>query len=297
MFKDQIETVIKEINNKLFVLSISQSSGITLRLGLYHCCISDVSVLGAMDVTDILGISRPSGSDESFKALLEDGNNKQKLNKKNQTKPKGMSRELFALMGPDGLTPSIQTNQSNLFKDKRQHLMHGKWVWSKFRNSARNDDLQCSHWIKTELQGYDYTYAKFNVKIEPISYKDDEYEALLQNPNWTRSETDHLMFLCYEYDLRWPVIADRYEASSPRTVEELMHRYYFIVSKLKSNRAVHSDFNNRNSASESFNIDYERARRKQQDLLFRKFVLLFISLSHSLELLQKKLKKQRYVKN
>lgn len=79
------------------------------------------------------------------------------------------------------------------------------------------------------------------------------------------------MFLCYEYDLRWPVIADRYETSTSRSVEELMHRYYFIVSKLKSHRAVHSDFNNRSSASESFNIDYERARRKQQDLLFRKF--------------------------
>lgn len=134
-----------------------------------------------------------------------------------------------------------------------------------------SDDLQCSHWIKAELQGYDYTYAKFNVKIEPISYKDSEYDTLLQNPNWTRSETDHLMFLCYEYDLRWPVIADRYESSSQRSVEELMNRYYFIVSKLKAHRNGQSDFTSKNTSSESFNIDYERARRKQQDLLFRKY--------------------------
>jgi DNA methyltransferase 1-associated protein 1 len=149
---------------------------------------------------------------------------------------------------------------------------------------ACSDSLECSHWIKAELQGYDYTYAKFNVKIELISYKDHEYDSLLQHPNWTRSETDHFMFLCYEYDLRWPVIADRYESSSssPRPVEELMQRYYSIVSKLKSHRAVTApgtasagqpsttEFNNRNASSESFNIDYERARRKQQDLLFKK---------------------------
>lgn len=98
-----------------------------------------------MDVTDILGISRPNGQDESLKLLLEDNNVKGKSNKKNQTKPKGMSRELFALMGPDGLTPSIQTNQTNLFKDKRQHIMHGKWVWSKFRNSARR--LEFFHYL------------------------------------------------------------------------------------------------------------------------------------------------------
>jgi DNA methyltransferase 1-associated protein 1 len=141
-----------------------------------------------------------------------------------------------------------------------------------------SDDLQCSHWIKAELQGYDYTYAKFNVKIEPISFKDQEYETLLQHPNWTRSETDHLLFLCYEYDLRWPVIADRYEASSPRSVEELMQRYYFIISKLKSHRVGQSDFTSRNSASECYNIDYERARRKQQDLLFKKLVTVILIL-------------------
>ena len=91
-----------------------------------------------MDVVDILGISRPSGPEDSVKLLLDPDNNAhKKLNKKAINKPKGMSRELFALMGPDGITPSIQTNQGNLFKDKRQHAMKGKWIWSAFRNSAR----------------------------------------------------------------------------------------------------------------------------------------------------------------
>jgi hypothetical protein len=91
-----------------------------------------------MDVVDILGISRPSGPDETSKLLLDnDSNASKKVNKKSMNKPKGMSRELFALMGPDGITPSIQTNQGNLFKEKRQHAMRGKWIWSSFRNSAR----------------------------------------------------------------------------------------------------------------------------------------------------------------
>jgi hypothetical protein len=91
-----------------------------------------------MDVVDILGISRPSGQDDSMKMFLDTENNaSKKSNKKTINKPKGMSRELFALMGPDGITPAIQTNQGNLFKDKRQHAMKGKWIWSSFRNSAR----------------------------------------------------------------------------------------------------------------------------------------------------------------
>jgi hypothetical protein len=95
-----------------------------------------------MDVGDILGLSRTSATskEEQIKLLLEEPSNKPaKANLKNKTKPKGMSREVFALMGPDGaaLAPSIQTNQSTLFKDKRQHAMHGRWVWSSFRNSAR----------------------------------------------------------------------------------------------------------------------------------------------------------------
>ena len=43
---------------------------------------------------------------------------------------------------------------------------------------------------------------------------DEEYSAALASKSWTRSETDHLIYICYKYDLRWPVIIDRYESSS-----------------------------------------------------------------------------------
>ncbi len=96
-----------------------------------------------MDVADILGLSRPV-QDEITKLLDDSITSKQKTSSqinqnKGKNKPKGMSRELFALMGSDGIAPSIQTNnvQGSLFKDKRQSHMRGKWIWSTFKNSAR----------------------------------------------------------------------------------------------------------------------------------------------------------------
>jgi hypothetical protein len=89
-----------------------------------------------MDVADILGLKRSSSSaqDDAAKIL---GEKSKSIGSKSKSKPKGMSRELFALMGTDGIAPSIQTTQGNLYKDKRQHSFQGKWVWAPFSNSAR----------------------------------------------------------------------------------------------------------------------------------------------------------------
>jgi DNA methyltransferase 1-associated protein 1 len=80
--------------------------------------------------------------------------------------------------------------------------------------------------VKAGLENQVYPYAKYNTALEPVQYTDEEYEAYLQDDSWTRSETDHLMQLCAQYDLRWPVIVDRYTPTPPRTVEELQQRYY-----------------------------------------------------------------------
>jgi hypothetical protein len=114
-------------------------------------------------------------------------------------------------------------------------------------------------------------YAKFNTKLDPITYTNDEYEALLRDPSWTRSETDQFMSVCHDYNLRWPVIADRFEATSHRSTEDLMARYYFIVTKLKAHR--HEKRGGNSSAqvtpSASFDLEYERCRRRQQNLVFQ----------------------------
>lgn len=244
------------------------------------------------DVGDILGLKR-SASHSSIEANNAVGSNKalgnynnaasistatkttgsaagQQSNKKPKTQ-KGMNRELIALMGDDSIAPSIQTS-SNLniggYKTKKISL-NGKWTWAPIRHPVRKDDLVLNHWARVDIQDVDYAYAKFNVKLEPIEYTDEEYDTLLQQSNWTRSETDHLMYICYQYDLRWPVIVDRYEPVPPRTAEELMGRYYFILAKLKANRSGIAEYSQRCVPSVTFDFNHERMRRTQLELSFR----------------------------
>lgn len=62
---------------------------------------------------------------------------------------------------------------------------------------------------------------------------------------WTKAETDILLDLCQSYDLRWPVIIDRWHmrfnkstVSSLRKVEDLQYRYYQIGSILAQKRVI-----------------------------------------------------------
>ena len=73
-------------------------------------------------------------------------------------------------------------------------------------------------------------------------YTDQQYEEIIkpmhQSQNWSRDETDKLFSLCSSYELRWPVIHDRFSISyedavkrgsgkaSDRTLTELKQRFY-----------------------------------------------------------------------
>jgi DNA methyltransferase 1-associated protein 1 len=158
---------------------------------------------------------------------------------------------------------------------------------SPFRISARNDQsLQLRHWRKenedqsrpiaqsqpdgqtpaehrTEVEKKaaeieDSGFAKFNVQVDVPQYSDDQYNSNLVNDDWTRDETDYLFNLARDFDLRWPIIWDRYEytqnlsekangeegvdrtdthtamipAPKPRTMEELKQRYYEVAAKM-----------------------------------------------------------------
>lgn len=144
-----------------------------------------------------------------------------------------------------------------------------------FANSARSDDLVLRHWQRepeatnipaiedtkaegeTKEQGEhksadrEYPFAKYNIKLKfPNRYTTDEYNRHLRSEDWSREETDYLMDLVEEYDLRWVVIADRYdfqpqrvdnteETSSAlvpskqfRTMEQMKARYYFVAASM-----------------------------------------------------------------
>ncbi len=143
-----------------------------------------------------------------------------------------------------------------------------------FLNEARKDGLKLRHWKKRDTSAPNfpatpadsnaasemetdekpaktevYPFTKFNVKIEGPSYTEDQYETHLKSDTWSKQETDYLVHLAKDYDLRWVVIADRYEykpGETPaegdamavtvqpitRTMEDMKARYYDVSAKM-----------------------------------------------------------------
>ena len=95
----------------------------------------------------------------------------------------------------------------------------------------------------------DSYWAKYNVKVERPQYTDEQYETHLKTEDWSKEETDYLVDLATEFDLRWVVISDRYDykpsekpntdqdsmavtvQAKPRTQEEMKARYYDVAAK------------------------------------------------------------------
>ena len=113
---------------------------------------------------------------------------------------------------------------------------------------------------KTELKTseadriQDSAFAKFNVEVSIPRYTDDQYRQTLTSDEWSKEETDYLLGLARDFDLRWPLIWDRYEWNPPatngeanddgdeskaivpktqnRTMEDLKARYYEVAAKM-----------------------------------------------------------------
>ncbi|KAK4229324.1 hypothetical protein QBC38DRAFT_359722 [Podospora fimiseda] len=190
---------------------------------------------------------------------------------------KGLAREVQNLSGdnPIAIVPEV-----SFFKKRRlaSRKPATKWELKPFTNSARGDDgaLVLRHWRRktedgppadvdsqpgeNEAEGSSVTkvekpedsaFAKFNVHVQIPQYTDDQYHSNLQSSTWTKEETDYLLELAKDYDLRWAIIWDRYDfqpkgasgdftdgsnalvpAGEPRTMEDLKARYYEISAKM-----------------------------------------------------------------
>ena len=57
----------------------------------------------------------------------------------------------------------------------------------------------------------EFPMEKFNVQASVPSYTPEQYDAYFKSDDWSKEETDYLMELCRNFDLRWIVVADRYE--------------------------------------------------------------------------------------
>jgi DNA methyltransferase 1-associated protein 1 len=102
------------------------------------------------------------------------------------------------------------------------------------------------HWVRANVEYAEYPYARFDIHLDPVTYSDDEYTRYLQHDTWTRSETDQLMELARKFELRWPIIYDRWievyydqrhiVAGPHRKLEDLQHRYYSVAAILSQSR-------------------------------------------------------------
>ncbi|XP_074593338.1 DNA methyltransferase 1 associated protein 1 isoform X2 [Brevipalpus obovatus] len=197
---------------------------------------------------------------------------------RNQRKPEGMSRELFALLAGDNKdsAPLISSDFSptgNLtggYKQVKAKLglkKVRKWKWMPFQNPGRTDGFMLNHWRRVGEEGREYQFARFATKVAIPAYNDVEYQQLLNIDNWTKGETDHLFSLCRRFDLRFIVIQDRWDKINfpiPRTVEDLKERYYSVVNILTEARTIPGQ----ELKIKYFDADHERRRKEQLTKLY-----------------------------
>lgn len=206
--------------------------------------------MASADILDVLEMSQ-SAAPAAKKAKL--------------SKPEsGIQRELYSLIGDNN--PPVVTLQSR-YKEKprfRQKAVH--WERTPFRNAARADALELEHWTRG-VQTDDADdgsrkwsgFASFDKHADIASYTDAEYATYLDRPDWTREETDALMDLCRDWDLRFVIVHDRWLSSdmAPRTLEQLKDRYYAVTRALLGSRGM---------STEGLHYDLQRETSRRQYL-------------------------------
>lgn len=163
---------------------------------------------------------------------------------------------------PSGLLAMMAENAPSVVAASNPSAQKGrevrKWRWAPFTNPARSDDLHLHHWTRSdEKDDAPYPYAAFNTTSQAYSYSQDEYDRMLQDVTWSKDETDYLVNLIHEFDVRWPVIWDRYEWRSGRTLEDLKARYFDICRKLIQSR-ISSDESSTNQLLQAYQFDKGR---------------------------------------
>ncbi|KAL8953197.1 MAG: hypothetical protein Q9222_000932 [Ikaeria aurantiellina] len=188
-------------------------------------------------------------------------------------RPGGLEREIQSLHG-DRPAPPLAITEVPRYKEKpKRSQRYRHWDLTPFSNQARKDGLVLRHWhwrddsntnvfpttpadsnAASEEQDErvpkatsDYPYAKYNVRVDRPALTEEQYNLKLKSEDWSKDETDYLMDLAYEFDLRWIIIIDRYDYRPPqptqngdamavtlppkhRTMEDLKARYYQVAA-------------------------------------------------------------------
>ncbi|EAA18568.1 hypothetical protein [Plasmodium yoelii yoelii] len=184
------------------------------------------------------------------------GINIEKIKDKKKEKDKKSKKELNFLKENDNLfslPTSSKTINVNLKKMKTNPYIHinvnnknsSIWRLVKFKNKCRNDDLILKKWKKIGYKNDkiqfnenaiedDYTFEKFNKKLNIVKYDDEFYNKQIKNMNlkWTKEETDYLFNLCEKYECHFIIIYDVYDTKYSRTIEEIKDRFYSVSKKV-----------------------------------------------------------------
>lgn len=202
-----------------------------------------------------------------------------------------MHREVYALLYNDNkdAPPLMQTDTGSGYKQVKARLgMKNvrKWEWTPFKNPARTDGAIFHHWRRIADDQKEYPFAKFNKKLNIVTYTTNEYNTHLRTnqAKWTKAQTDHLFDLARRFDMRFVVMADRWDRANfgTKTVEDLKERYYEVVGILTkvnfyANFSMGQFFmvfvsqtkgNNGEKKVFNFDAEHERKRKDQMRKLF-----------------------------
>ncbi|KAJ7572487.1 hypothetical protein C8J56DRAFT_989173, partial [Mycena floridula] len=155
-----------------------------------------------------------------------------------------------------------------------------KWECRSFKNSARTDSLQLSHWVKVSSNPNagkspnKHSNARYNIAPTAVyTYPHDEYTRLIQDSEgWTKEETDYLFKMAQEFDLRWFIIHDRYEDQGfIQSLVDLKDRYYNACRKLVRARPFPGDWQaSKDALIATFSFDKQEMRKRYLHTLARR---------------------------
>lgn len=180
-----------------------------------------------------------------------------------------MKRELYALLSNDSRSkdcpPIMPTNaMPGGYKQNKVKLGQRKvrlWKWVKF-NPGRKDGFFLYHWRRVAEEAKEYPFNKFNKDIPIPQYTFQEYQQKIQCDDWTKEESDYLLSLCKQFDLRFPVIHDRWDKIKykNRTMEDLKRHYYDICNAMQPNELKQI----------AFDSEHEKKRKEQLIKLYNR---------------------------
>ncbi|CAH0552086.1 unnamed protein product [Brassicogethes aeneus] len=225
------------------------------------------------DVRDIMELERPATPEVTRESILGEKNKKRtSTGSKLPKRPEGMHREVYALLYNDNkdappLFPSDTGNGYKQTKIKLGMRKPRKWKWMPFTNPARMDSSTFYHWRRPSDEPKEYPFAKFNKKVDVPTYTDIEFNQHLRSDSWSKEETDHLMDLARRYDLRFIVMADRFDSDkfSKRSVEDIKDRYYKICGILNKTLQINGE-----RKIYMYDADHERRRKEQLKKLYER---------------------------